>query len=88
MVHIPVDESLPTVTYHPRVGTSFNPAALGAANAAIAGVKMYNLYTIPQLLDKFARDGEVGRGRNKTAVNTAKQVARAVATELKTVVGA
>lgn len=73
------------VTYRP--GTYVDPAALGAANAAIAGVKMYNMYTISQLLDKFAKDGEVGRGRNKTAVNTAKQVARAVATELKTVVG-
>lgn len=85
-VNIPADNSLPTVTYAPSA--PLDPAAAGAANAAIAALKMYNLYTVPQLLDKFAKDGEVGRGRNKTALNNAKQVARAVATELKGVVGA
>jgi hypothetical protein len=40
------------------------------------------MFTIPALLQKFRADGEIGRGRNKTSLNNAKQVVRAVATEM------
>jgi hypothetical protein len=45
-------------------------------------LKLWDLFTIPVLLQKFRADGEIGRGRNKTSLNNAKQVVRAVVTEL------
>ena len=45
--------------------------------------KMYDLFTPDELLQKFIAAGEVGRGRNKTSLKTAKQVYNVVYTELK-----
>ena len=47
--------------------------------------KMYDLFTVPELVNKFIRDGEVGRGRNKTSLKTASQVVNVVVAELKKV---
>eukprot|EP00946_MAST-07B_sp_MAST-7B-sp1_P003756 g3756.t1 len=45
--------------------------------------KMYDLFSVPELVNKFIRDGEVGRGRNKTSLKTASQVVNVVMAELK-----
>ena len=46
--------------------------------------QMYDMYTIASILKKFMDAGEVGRGRNKTSLKTAKQVVTAVVTHMKT----
>jgi hypothetical protein len=38
---------------------------------------------VPELVNKYIRDGEVGRGRNKTSLKTASQVVNVVVAELK-----
>jgi|UPI000490FB13 hypothetical protein len=50
--------------------------------------EMYDLYDISGLLQKYIDNGEVGRGRNKTSLKTAKQVCTAVISHLKKVGGA
>ena len=45
--------------------------------------KMYDLFTVPELVQKFIDGGEVGRGRNKTSLKTSKQVVNVVVIELK-----
>ena len=45
--------------------------------------KMYDMYTVSELLHKFISFGEVGRGRNKTSLKTTKQVVFVVAQYLK-----
>ena len=45
--------------------------------------KMYDMYTISSILKKFMDAGEVGRGRNKTSLKTAKQVVTAVVSHMK-----
>merc|ERR1711988_910375 len=46
--------------------------------------QMYDMYTISSILKKYMDAGEVGRGRNKTSLKTAKQVVTAVVTHMKT----
>jgi hypothetical protein len=45
--------------------------------------KMYDLFTIPELVQKYVNFGEVGRGRNRTSLKTSKQVVNVVTAELK-----
>ena len=45
--------------------------------------KMYDLFTVSELVNKFIQDGEVGRGRNKTSLKTASQIVNVVVAELK-----
>ena len=45
--------------------------------------QMYDMYTISSILKKYMDAGEVGRGRNKTSLKTAKQVVTAVVTHMK-----
>jgi len=46
-------------------------------------VKMYELFTVAELVQKYIDHGEVGRGRNKTSLKTSKQVVNVVVTALK-----
>ena len=40
---------------------------------------------VEEAVSRFVKHGELGRGRNKTAVNKAPQLARAIATEAKNI---
>jgi len=45
--------------------------------------KMYDLFTVTELVQKYIDRGEVGRGRNKTSLKTAKQVVNVIMVELR-----
>lgn len=55
----------------------------GLLHKELSCEKMYGLFDVASLLRKYIDDGEVGRGRNKTSLKTAKQVCTAVVSHLK-----
>ena len=48
-----------------------------------AGMQLFGLCSVENAVAKFIKHGEIGRGRNKTAINKPQQLARAIATEAK-----
>lgn len=64
------------------ISTNPNPEEADQKTEAMGSMKMYQTLSLPDFLAKFVHDGEVGRGRNKTALSTAKQVVKAVCTAI------
>ena len=64
------------------ISTTPNPDEADKKTLAMGSMKMYQTLSLPDFLAKFVHDGEVGRGRNKTALSTAKQVVKAVCTAI------
>ena len=60
-----------------------NGSTVDERQVRVKELKMFGLYSIEEAITKFIKAGEIGRGRNKTAINKAQQLSRAIATEVK-----
>lgn len=61
-----------------------NQAEAARLTGVANGLVLFGFLGVTQMLRKFVDDGEVGRGRNKTALNQAKQVVRVLLADFKT----